>query len=262
MEKRTVIVRGVFRGVRSTVLWDEGVPPVKAGQIRIDSAFVHKYQVFCGAAPIVKLNDAIIGGREIDFLPPFLFSGPVVYYVMNLYVKGGTPLDNIILIGMPGSGKSTIGVLLAKRLGYQFLDVDLLIQEREGALLQEILDTRGTAAFLDAEEKAVLSLDCRHTVIAPGGSAVCRDQAARHLSRMGTMVYLNVSLDELTHRIQNLSSRGIAMEPGQTLADVLAYRDPLYRRYAGLIIDCPRRQLLDETAQRVLAALRERGLPH
>jgi len=101
-------------------------------------------------------------------------------------------LDNIILTGMPGSGKSTIGVLLAKAIGYQFLDVDLLIQEREGALLQEILDGRGVDAFLDAEEAAVRSLDCRRTVIAPGGSAVCRERAARHLSQLGLIVYLNV----------------------------------------------------------------------
>ena len=87
-------------------------------------------------------------------------------------------MDNIVLAGMPGSGKSTIGVLLAKALGYSFLDVDLVIQEREGALLQEILDSRGTQAFLEAEERAVLSLDCRHTVIAPGGSALCREAAA------------------------------------------------------------------------------------
>lgn len=168
-------------------------------------------------------------------------------------------MDNIILTGMPGSGKSTIGVLLAKALGYQFLDVDLVIQEREGALLQEILNTRGTQAFLEAEERAVLSLDCRHTVIAPGGSAVCRDGAARHLSALGLMVYLNVPLEELTRRIRNMSSRGIAMEPGQTLADVLAYRDPLYHKYADLIVDCPEGQPLEQTVQLVRAALRERG---
>lgn len=178
---------------------------------------------------------------------------------MNLYVKAGNPLDNIILTGMPGSGKSTIGVLLAKALGYQFLDVDLVIQEREGALLQEILNTRGTQAFLEAEERAVLSLDCRHTVIAPGGSAVCRDGAARRLNALGLMVYLNVPLEELTRRIRNMSSRGIAMEPGQTLADVLACRDPLYRKYADLIVDCPEGQPLEQTVQLVRAALRERG---
>lgn len=169
-------------------------------------------------------------------------------------------MDNIILIGMPGSGKSTVGVLLAKALGYQFLDADLLIQEREGALLQDILDRRGQAAFLDAEEAAVLSLNCRRTVIAPGGSAVCRERAARHLRSLGILAYLNVPLEELIRRIRNLSSRGIAMEPGQTLADVMAYRDPLYRRYADLIIDCPPRQPLDQTVQLVQASLNSSGL--
>lgn len=169
-------------------------------------------------------------------------------------------MDNITLIGMPGSGKSTVGVLLAKALGYQFLDVDLLIQEREGALLQEILDRRGTRAFLEAEERAVRSLDCRRTVIAPGGSAVCREGAAVHLKGMGPLVYLRVPLEELTRRIQNLSSRGIAMQPGQTLADVLAYRDPLYRKYADLIVDCPPGQSLAQTLPLVRAALEDRGL--
>ena len=168
-------------------------------------------------------------------------------------------MDNIILIGMPGAGKSTVGVLLAKVLGCGFVDVDLLIQEREGALLQEILDSRGTAAFLDVEEKAVLSLDCRHTIIAPGGSAMCREGAARHLRGLGPVVYLNVPLEELLRRIRNMAQRGIAMEPGQTLADVLAYRDPLYRKYANLIVDCPEGQPLEQTVQLVRAALRERG---
>ena len=169
-------------------------------------------------------------------------------------------MDNITLIGMPGSGKSTAGVLLAKLLGYQFLDVDLLIQEREGALLQEILDRRGTAAFLDAEEAAVRSLDCRRTVIAPGGSAVCREGAALYLKGLGPVVYLQVSLEELTRRVQNLSTRGIAMEPGQTLADVMAYRAPLYRKYADLIVDCPAGQELAETARIVKERLGQAGL--
>ena len=160
-------------------------------------------------------------------------------------------MDNVTLIGMPGSGKSTVGVLLVKLLGYRFVDVDLLIQEREGALLQEILDARGTQSFLDAEEAAVRSLDCRRTVIAPGGSAVCREGAALHLKGLGPMVYLQVPLEELKRRIHNLSTRGIAMEPGQTLADVMAFREPLYRKYADLIVPCPPGQELAETAQRV-----------
>ena len=139
-------------------------------------------------------------------------------------------MKNVVLIGMPGSGKSTVGVLLAKALGYDFLDVDLVIQKREHALLQDILDRRGLDAFLQAEEDAVCSVSCENTVIAPGGSAVCREKAARHLKALGPVVYLKVPLAELSGRIQNLSTRGIAMEPGQTLADVMAYRAPPVRQ--------------------------------
>lgn len=166
-------------------------------------------------------------------------------------------MKNVVLIGMPGSGKSTVGVLLAKAMGYGFLDVDLVIQQREGELLQHILDTRGTAAFLDAEEAAVRSVQCEHTVIAPGGSAICRPGAAEHLRSLGPVVYLKVSLDDLHRRIQNMSSRGIAMEPGQTLADVMDYRAPLYEQYADLVIDCPSGQALAETVQLVLNRLHD-----
>lgn len=169
-------------------------------------------------------------------------------------------MNNITLIGMPGSGKSTVGVLLAKMLGRQFLDVDLLIQEREGRLLQEILDSRGTQAFLDIEEAVIRSLDCEGYVIAPGGSAVCREAAARHLKSLGTAAYLRVSLEELERRILNMSSRGIASEPGQTLADVMAFRTPLYEKYADLILDCPDGQSLAETARALCRRLREAGL--
>ena len=166
-------------------------------------------------------------------------------------------MDNVVLIGMPGSGKSTVGVLLAKALGYGFLDVDLVIQRQEGSLLQDILDTRGVDAFLDAEEKAVCSVRCEEHVIAPGGSAVCREKAALHLKSLGPVVYLKVPLEELQQRIQNLSTRGIAMEPGQSLADVMAYRAPLYDKYADLVIDCGGGQTLAQTARQVLERLRE-----
>lgn len=169
-------------------------------------------------------------------------------------------MGNVTLIGMPGSGKSTVGVLLAKFLGYGFLDVDLLIQQQQDALLQEILDRRGVAAFLDAEEQAVLGLQCDEHVIAPGGSAVCRERAALHLKELGPVVYLRVELEELQRRIQNLSTRGIAMEPGQTLADVMAMRAPLYDKYADIILDCPAGQSLAQTAQMVLEQLRQKGL--
>ncbi len=169
-------------------------------------------------------------------------------------------VDNITLIGMPGSGKSTVGVLLAKFLGYGFLDVDLVIQQRENALLQDILDRRGVEAFLDAEERAVRQLRCTRQVIAPGGSAVCREGAALHLKSLGPVVYLQVPLEELNRRIHNLSTRGIAMQPGQTLADVMAFRAPLYNKYADLVLDCPAGQSLDRTARLLLERLKERGL--
>ena len=161
-------------------------------------------------------------------------------------------MDNIILIGMPGSGKSTVGVLLAKALGYGFLDTDLVIQQREGLLLQDILD------FLQVEEEAIRTVDCRCTVIAPGGSAVCREGTMAHLKELGPVVYLRVPMEELTSRIQNLATRGIAMEPGQTLADVLAQRAPLYERYADLTVDCLPGQTLAQTTQMVLALLNGR----
>ena len=169
-------------------------------------------------------------------------------------------MDNITLIGMPGSGKSTVGVLLAKALGYDFLDVDLVIQNREQALLQDILDRRGLDAFLQAEEDAVCSVRCSRTVIAPGGSAVCRERAALHLKALGPVVYLRVPLDELKSRIHNLDSRGIALEPGQTLEDILTLRAPLYEQYADGVVDALPGQELAQTVSHVLALL-EKGLP-
>ena len=106
-------------------------------------------------------------------------------------------MDNIILIGMPGAGKSTVGVLLAKTLGYAFLDTDLVIQQREGALLQPLVDSLGVEAFLDVEADAICSVECRGTVIAPGGSAVCRERAMSHLRALGRIVYLHLPLEEL-----------------------------------------------------------------
>ena len=145
-------------------------------------------------------------------------------------------MDNIILIGRPGSGKSTVGVVLAKALGMRFLDVDLLIQEREGALLQELIDSRGVERFLDLERDAICSLDCRGTVVAPGGSCVCREEAIAHMRGLGTVVYLQLPLEDVTKRIRNLASRGIALSPGQTLADVYRYRVPLYERCAHITV--------------------------
>ena len=163
-------------------------------------------------------------------------------------------MDNIILIGMPGSGKSTVGVVLAKTLGLRFLDVDLLIQEREGALLQQLIDGRGVERFLDLERDAVLSLDCRNTVIAPGGSCVCREESIAHMRRLGRVVYLQLALEDVAGRIHNMASRGIALSPGQTLADVYRYRAPLYERCAHITVPI-RGQSLAETVEAVKDAL-------
>ncbi|MEG2097797.1 MAG: shikimate kinase [Pseudoflavonifractor sp.] len=164
-------------------------------------------------------------------------------------------MDNIILIGMPGSGKSTVGVLLAKALGYGFIDTDLTLQQREGALLQDLLRRRGVEAFLDAECAAICSVTCAQTVLAPGGSAVCRPAAMAHLNALGKIIYLQLPLEALEARLSNISTRGVALAPGQTLAELYAYRAPLYARYAHRTISC-NGQSLEETVAAVLKALR------
>ena len=164
-------------------------------------------------------------------------------------------MDNIVLIGMPGAGKSTVGVLLAKTLGYAFLDTDLVIQEREGRLLQDLVDELGVEAFLDREAAAICSVDCDRTVIATGGSVVCRDRAMEHLRTLGRIVYLQLPLEELERRLHNISTRGIAMAPGETLAHIYDYRAPLYRKYADLTVAVGR-QTLEETVEQVLHALK------
>ena len=168
-------------------------------------------------------------------------------------------MGNIILIGMPGSGKSTVGVLLAKALGFDFIDTDLTLQQREGALLQDILNQRGTRAFLDLEQAAICSVSCENAVISPGGSCVCRELSMAHLKDLGRVVYLRLPLQELEARLNNISTRGIAMEPGQTLKDLYDYRAPLYQRWASLIVDCAG-QTLEETVAAVLRALVVSGL--
>ena len=145
-------------------------------------------------------------------------------------------MKNIVLVGMPGAGKSTAGVILAKTLGMGFVDTDLLIQKRAGKRLQEILDTGGPAAFLAAEEAAVLSLGCTGTVIATGGSVVLSEKAMVHLHRDGVIVYLELSFGEMERRLANIRTRGIVLFPGQTLRDMFDQRVPLYRRVADRVI--------------------------
>ena len=143
---------------------------------------------------------------------------------------------NIILIGMPGSGKSTCGVVAAKLLLKNFFDTDLLIQNREGQRLQQIIDEKGLDYFARAEEEAVLSLDIAGTVIATGGSAVYSDRAMQHLKAGGKCVYLKVAADEIERRLANFSDRGVVIADGMTLADLYAERKPLYEKYADITV--------------------------
>ncbi|MGI6371723.1 MAG: shikimate kinase [Caldicoprobacterales bacterium] len=147
-------------------------------------------------------------------------------------------MRNIVLIGMPASGKSTIGVLLAKALGRDFIDTDLLIQAREGALLQDIIMDKGIDEFIRIEEEVITGLDCTNTVIATGGSVVYSHEAMEHLGQKGIIVYLEVDYEEINRRLTNITSRGIVFEEGQNLIDLYNERLPLYQKYADLTIDC------------------------
>lgn len=146
-------------------------------------------------------------------------------------------MSNIVLIGMPGCGKSTIGVILAKTVGVGFIDTDLIIQQRENRLLQEIIDSDGIEFFLDCEAQAVKTVECNNTVIATGGSVVYREDAINHLKKNGKIFYLDVPLFEIKKRLNNISTRGIAADKNDSIEDIYAERESLYKKYADEIID-------------------------
>lgn len=145
---------------------------------------------------------------------------------------------NIILIGMPGVGKSTIGVVLAKVLGFQFIDTDLIIQEREQELLHKIIEERGMEVFLSLEEKAILTLEGDNMVIATGGSVVYEAAGMNHLMKLGQIVYLKTHYKILEKRIRNIKTRGIAMGKNKTIKDIYWERKSLYESYAGYTVSC------------------------
>ena len=145
---------------------------------------------------------------------------------------------NIILIGMPGCGKSTIGVLLAKALLMDFVDTDLLIQKECGKPLCDILADSGLETFKQIEGRVLSALHCDNCVIATGGSAVYSDEAMSHLKQNGVVVYLDLPVDEIVRRVQNITTRGIAMPTGCTLKQLYDERVPLYHRYADVIVNC------------------------
>lgn len=144
---------------------------------------------------------------------------------------------NVILIGMPACGKSTVGVILAKTMRKSFLDTDLLIQDREGDLLQNIVNRHGHDGFVAIEEEAIKSINMVNTVIATGGSVVYSPAAMKHLQELGKITYLKLSFETIDDRLHNICSRGIAMEEGETLRDLYKKRIPLYERYSDLTID-------------------------
>lgn len=145
--------------------------------------------------------------------------------------------SNIILIGMPGAGKSTVGVLLAKHLGYDFVDTDVLIQIRQGEILQDTLDSRGYLALREIEEQVLLGLDVSNTVVATGGSAVYSEPAMSHLASNGTVVYLAAELRQLQERIHDYETRGIARRSDQDLAALFDERTTLYCKYARVTVN-------------------------
>lgn len=162
--------------------------------------------------------------------------------------------SNIVLIGMPAVGKSTIGVLLAKSLLRSFVDTDLIIQSEYGCGLCNIIEKEGTDAFLKIENDVILSQDYRMSVVATGGSAVYGDEAMAHLKKDGTVIYLRLSLGEIEKRIGNIHTRGVAMKNGTTLRELYDERTPLYNMYADITVDCEGKTA-EETVEEIVGKL-------
>ena len=158
--------------------------------------------------------------------------------------------ENIVLIGMPGVGKSTIGVVLAKVLGYEFIDADLLIQKAEGKLLREIIEEKGTDGFIEVENR--VNSQIRTT------SVVYGKEAMEHLGSIGTLVYLKQNLKPLERRLRNIKGRGVVLKPGQTLAGLYKERVVLYEKYADIIVD-EYKLNVEQTLDAVLQALKEKN---
>lgn len=163
--------------------------------------------------------------------------------------------SNIVLIGMPGCGKSTCGVLAAKALLKNFFDTDLLLQGLEQERLQDIIDKKGIEYFLDAEENAILSLDINATVIATGGSVIYSEKAMEHLKSMGKVVFLNLSYETMVKRIKNITTRGVVLKKGTTLKDMYDERLPLYQKYADKTINCDENSV-EQTVEGIINILK------
>ena len=162
--------------------------------------------------------------------------------------------NNIILIGMPGVGKSTVGVILAKELGYQFVDSDLLIQKREKKLLRQIIAKEGVDGFIAIENEVNASIRTEKSVIATGGSVVYGQEAMEHLKEIGTVVYLKLSYKSLEKRLGNLKGRGVVLRPGQDLRALYKERTVLYEKYADVVVDEENKDI-EATLQTILECL-------
>lgn len=167
--------------------------------------------------------------------------------------------SNIVLIGMPGCGKSTIGVVLAKVLGYRFLDADLLIQEQEGRRLSQIIEEEGIQGFDRIENQVNASIRAERTVIATGGSVVYGREAMEHLGGIGTILYIKLPYEEIQKRLGDLNERGITIKDGQTLLDLYRERVPLYEKYAHLTVETDELELRD-SVKRIKEKLEEQAI--
>ena len=167
-------------------------------------------------------------------------------------------MKNIVFIGMPASGKSTVGVVVAKRLGYKFVDTDMVIQEVEKRLLKEIIAEEGNEGFLRIEDRVNAEIQEERAVISPGGSVVYCENAMRHYKETGMIVYLHTSYETINNRLHNAKNRGVVLKDGQTLKDLYEERSALFERYADLTISEEGRDL-EETIEEVLRVL-ENGL--
>ena len=163
-------------------------------------------------------------------------------------------MDNIIFIGMPAVGKSTVGVVVAKRLGYRFVDADILIQETEGKLLKEIIQEKGIEGFLQVEKPVNARICADQAVISPGGSVVYCEIAMNHYKEIGRIVYLKESYETINKRLNNARNRGVVLKDGQSLKDLYEERVKLFERYADITI-CEDGMELEETIQAVLDAV-------
>lgn len=165
-------------------------------------------------------------------------------------------MNNIILIGMPAAGKSTVGVVIAKRLGYEFIDTDLIIQKQEKRLLKEIIEEEGIDGFLKIENQVNRDLEAERAVIAPGGSVVYCEEAMEHYKKIGTIVYLHVPFETISNRIRNAKRRGVVLKEGQTLEMLYQERKALFERYADITIHLEGLDL-GETIEKALDILAE-----